>query len=139
VPVYAIKALEEYRQKVEKLAAEDPNDIDRQRELAVIAFTIGTFLEFKGGEGDPLSEFQKYSAITAQLASHKPTDVGLARDLAASHIVLGEVLQNRSHRDPERENQDLIAALIEFQGAQQFLSNLAQRIRKIQIGATKWR
>src|SRR6202030_1953368 len=100
---YAIKSLEEYREKFKKLVTEDPTNADRQRELSVTDFTIALLELFSQRKDyDYLSQFQKYYRDTAQPAPLKPPDPRLERDLAPSHAVLGTIFEHRS--EPKLEN-----------------------------------
>jgi tetratricopeptide (TPR) repeat protein len=122
---HAIKSLKEYREKLENFAVTAPNDIDRQRELAVNDFTIALLKLFSRKDDDSLNEFQKYYAVTAQLASLRPTDQSLQRDLAASHAVLGVIFEGQSEKGPEHKNENLTSALTEYLGSSVILSRLS--------------
>jgi tetratricopeptide (TPR) repeat protein len=125
---YAIESLQGYRDRLEKLAVQAPNDVGRKRELAVNDFTIGLLKFFSHRSpslNETLDEFQKYYTVTAQLASLRPVDPRLEHDLAAAHAVLGVIFAARAGSDRQSKDENLGKALSEYRESLTILTRLS--------------
>jgi tetratricopeptide (TPR) repeat protein len=87
-----VQNLRAYQTTIERLAAIDPSDIGRRKELAIIHFWVGVGLNSLGDNSAKLAEFKEYQAIMAQLAGTDLENRVLQRDLAVSHMLLGAAL-----------------------------------------------
>jgi tetratricopeptide (TPR) repeat protein len=84
-----------YRKSVplfEKLAAAQPDDLSRQRDLAFSLYETSAALTKVGRSDEALDITRKAVAIREQLVAAKPADVAWSRDLASSYDALGHLL-----------------------------------------------
>jgi tetratricopeptide (TPR) repeat protein len=87
-------ALESYRKRhhiAEKLAAQDPANIQWQRDLSVSYEKIGDVQMAQGDPAGALSSYQKSLAIRQQLAADDPSNSQWRQDLSASHEKIGNL------------------------------------------------
>lgn len=76
-----------------RLAAEQPTNTGRQRELAVAHSRVGGVLEAQGKLSEAQGSFGEYLSISRRLAEQDPTNAGWQRDLAEAHSRVGDVLE----------------------------------------------
>ncbi|MGH9934643.1 MAG: protein kinase domain-containing protein, partial [Blastocatellia bacterium] len=91
-------ALEHYRHALQiasALAASDPDNAKAKRELAVCHDKVGNILVASNSPGDPAGALESYRqafAIREKLSLADPSNVEASRDLATSHVKIGETL-----------------------------------------------
>ena len=105
-----------YQATIERLAAAEPANSGRQKELAMIHLWLGASLSSLDRSAS-LSEFRDYHAIMEQLAAANLENRTLRRDLALSHLLLGGALA---------ANNDVAGALREDQASVAIFAELAQ-------------
>jgi tetratricopeptide (TPR) repeat protein len=99
-----------------QLAAADPSNIDRQRNLSVCHSRVGDVLRAQGNLPGALDSYEQDLRISQKLAAADPSKPNLQRDLSISHNKVGEVLQAQGN---------LLGALDAYQASLQIRQKLA--------------
>lgn len=76
-----------------RLAAEQPTNAGRQRDLAVAHSRVGVGLEAQGKLSEAQLSFGESLSIIRRLAEQDPTNAGWQWDLAVAHSKVGDVLE----------------------------------------------
>jgi len=89
------QALAAYREQLavaESLAADEPGDPGRQRDLSVAYSAIGDILAAAGQPEDALASYQEDLAIAERLAAADPANTGSQWDLSISYNQVGDAM-----------------------------------------------
>lgn len=99
-----------------RLAATDPGNADRQRDLSVSQDNIGNLLSAQGDLTGALAAYRASLEISQHLAAADPGNADLQRDLSVSHNNIGNVLSAQG---------DLNAALVAYRASHKIFEQLA--------------
>jgi len=116
---HADQSLAEYRAAqaiVSTLAAKDPTNADRQRDLSNTHNNIGDALRAQGDAAGALASYRRAMAIHETMAASDPTDAEWQRDLSVSLNRIGDLL---------RAQGDAAGALAAYRGAMAIRKTLA--------------
>jgi tetratricopeptide (TPR) repeat protein len=98
-PDEASAAYTEARAIVQELAASQPSNADRQRDLAAAHFRIGDIARTQGRLEEALVVISEGRDILQALASSDPSNAGRQRDLGVAHSRVGDVYQAQGRFD----------------------------------------
>jgi tetratricopeptide (TPR) repeat protein len=95
----ALAAYQESLATREKLAAADPGNTERQRDLLLSHNNIGNVLVAVGRREEALAAYRKFLAISEKLAAAHPGETEWQHDLSVSHEKIGDVLVAAGRRE----------------------------------------
>jgi serine/threonine protein kinase/tetratricopeptide (TPR) repeat protein len=101
------QARQQYARALEisqSLAAADPNEVQTQRDLAVMHSKMGNALARLGASTPALDHYQKSLAIRNRLALADPTDDRVQRDVSIAHSKLGDMQLQLGATDSARQH-----------------------------------
>jgi len=100
----------------QRLAADDPGNADRQRDLSVSQDNIGNVLSAQGDLTGALTAFRASLEICQRLAADDPGNADRQRDLSVSRNNIGDVLSAQ---------EDLTGALAAYRASHEIFKRLA--------------
>jgi tetratricopeptide (TPR) repeat protein len=123
--VEALTAFGEFLAISRRLAAQDPSNVGRQRELAVAHSRVGDVLQAQGKLTEAQAAFGEFLAILRRLAAQDPSNAGWQSELAGAHSKVGDVLQAQGK-------------LGEAQAAFQARMKISRRLAKLDPSSAEW-
>ena len=100
----------------QRLAAADPGNAERQRDMSVSQDNIGNVLSAQGDLTGALAAYRASLEISRRLAAADPGNADLQRDLSVSHNNIGNVLSAK---------RDLTAALVAYRASHKIFEQLS--------------
>ncbi|MFM7930603.1 MAG: tetratricopeptide repeat protein, partial [Pirellula sp.] len=114
----ALKLLELTASRVRKLAKDDPNDAQKQRDLSISFERLGDVYLKLGRTDESLEQFMGGLTIRRKLAQDDPNDAQKQRDLMISFFKLGAVHQS---------TENLLMAVDEYEKGVRVLEQLIDK------------
>jgi predicted trehalose synthase/tetratricopeptide (TPR) repeat protein len=111
-----LAAYREALQVMQRLAAADPSNAGRQRDLSVSQDNVGSVLRDQGDLTGALAAYRESLQVMQRLAAADPSNAGWQRDLSVSLNNIGSVL---------RDQGDLAGALAAYRESLQVMQRLA--------------
>jgi tetratricopeptide (TPR) repeat protein len=107
----ALSAYEEYLSISERLAADDPGNDSKQREIAVARNRVGSVWETQGRYAEAQAAYEASLAINKRLTDQDPDNTRWQRDLAVTYSRLGTVFAAQNHLAEAREANETCLAI----------------------------